>query len=272
MATDDAPMSESLFVWRLISSERRTGAPPETAQSGADVLRRGHLHDVLAMGSEVDDVCGYCRTPLLYAEEAQLIQYYCRFCGFCRGSGFWGPPDIRHLFTREAILRSFDINAHELTFDELVTHLRRHYSDVSRLSPRRFEQLVAGIFRSQGFHVEMTQTTHDGGYDLVLLNDGQQPIIVEVKRYKGTVGVDIVRQLAGVQLISGFSEAILVTSGRFSHQATLAANSNPLAQAGKSIKLREAEELLRALDVYRDNASLPDQIRIRRQVLGLTDD
>jgi hypothetical protein len=262
-------MADSLFVWRLLELERRPGATVESG--GYDEMDDRYIYHVLNFGDRISEPCEYCKTPLLYYNY-HGIQYLCQLCGFCKGEGTWGPADFTVHYTRRAILKSFDINSHELTFSELATHLRDNFSDVYNLSPRRFEELVSDIFRHQGYHVELTQATRDGGYDMVLLTNGERPIIVEAKRYKGTVGVGIVRQLAGVQLINGFTEAVLVTSGHFSPVAKQEAISDELVRQGYSIKLLDAEAILRALDAYRNPVRLPDQISIRRNVLGLNKD
>jgi hypothetical protein len=50
--------------------------------------------------------------------------------------------------------------------DELFRHLAKHPELIHSLHPRKFEELVADIFRAKGFHVELTRRTNDGGKDI----------------------------------------------------------------------------------------------------------
>ena len=51
-----------------------------------------------------------------------------------------------------------------------------------------FEEYLAGLFRKQGFKVELTPSTSDYGADLVLMKDGQR-IAVQAKRYEVRVAL-----------------------------------------------------------------------------------
>src|SRR5262249_26534719 len=41
---------------------------------------------------------------------------------------------------------------------------------LDQLTPRRFEELIASLFRNHGFKVELTARTRDGGYDIVAVS------------------------------------------------------------------------------------------------------
>jgi superfamily II DNA or RNA helicase len=89
------------------------------------------------------------------------------------------------------------------------------------LDPRGFEELVYVLFRAMGYSVRLTGRTRDGGFDIEgkkVLETGEERIIIECKHYPhGTVGVDTLRELAGV-LQRDIHKAYLVTSGRFSSE------------------------------------------------------
>jgi hypothetical protein len=82
---------------------------------------------------------------------------------------------------------------------ELISYLDKHPDLLYSLPPRKFELLVADIFRASGYDVTVTPQTRDGGADiLAVLKTAMGPIltVVECKRYdKNTkVGVDIVER------------------------------------------------------------------------------
>lgn len=48
----------------------------------------------------------------------------------------------------------------------LRAQLRSNPDQIFELEPRRFEELVASLLAEQGFTVELTPTSRDGGYDI----------------------------------------------------------------------------------------------------------
>lgn len=73
-----------------------------------------------------------------------------------------------HLPFRE--LKSFDVSDPNIALDELATHLKRKFTDIHTITPRRFEGLVAEIFRSLGWQTRLTKQSADGGVDIYLLS------------------------------------------------------------------------------------------------------
>lgn len=95
---------------------------------------------------------------------------------------------------------------------------------VYRLSSREFEELVAEMFRQQGFEVELTQETRDNGCDVIATKSiGGLPfmLLIECKKYarERPVGVNLVRSLLGVQTDRKANKAVLVTTSRFTKPA-----------------------------------------------------
>lgn len=95
------------------------------------------------------------------------------------------------------------------------------------VSPRDFEYLVAALFRQKGYSVRVTKQTRDGGADIVCTSK-QGPVrtttLIECKHYTGSIGVEVVRQLAGVVGEMGASGGYVVTSGKFTAPALNFAN------------------------------------------------
>lgn len=92
------------------------------------------------------------------------------------------------------------------------------------LHPRRFEELLAELFARQGFDVELTKQTRDGGYDLWVVHHtpaGSLLTLVDAKRNRADrpVGVGIVRQLYGVVEATRASAGLIATTSFFSPEA-----------------------------------------------------
>ena len=88
-----------------------------------------------------------------------------------------------------------------------------------------FEVLVGEGFRLQGYKVlETGGGGPDGGVDLVLSKpgkNGSEKYLVQCKQWRAyKVGVDVVRELYGVMAAKGAAGGFVVTSGRFTDEAT----------------------------------------------------
>lgn len=105
------------------------------------------------------------------------------------------------------------------------------------MSWQEFELLVGEAFRLQGFQVtEMGGGGADGGVDLVLRKGGEK-FLVQCKQWKAySVGVTVVRELYGVMAAEGAAGGFVVTSGRFTEDATAFAS-------GRNVKLIDGPRL-----------------------------
>jgi hypothetical protein len=108
--------------------------------------------------------------------------------------------------------------------DELIAYLAKHPEKMRELQPRKFEELVAELFRSKGYDVRLTPRTRDGGFDVHAVQRsgiGTVLIIIECKRYAAdnTVGVEIVRGLYGVVEQQRATKGIIATTSYFSGDA-----------------------------------------------------
>lgn len=85
--------------------------------------------------------------------------------------------------------------------------------------------LVGDAFRRQGYKVvETGGGGADGGVDLVLSKpsqNGTEKVLVQCKHWRVlNVGVSVVRELYGVMAARGATGGVVVTSGRFTAEAT----------------------------------------------------
>jgi len=110
--------------------------------------------------------------------------------------------------------------------DELMVYLARHPEFTRVLNPEAFEAVVGRLFEDAGYDIEMTKRTRDNGIDLVALRrtkgiDVDQRYLVQCKRYAHDrkVGVEAVRELAGVGSVEPNTGLVLVTTSSFSAPA-----------------------------------------------------
>ncbi|MEU4560588.1 restriction endonuclease [Actinoplanes sp. NPDC023936] len=103
--------------------------------------------------------------------------------------------------------------------------------DLHRMSPERFEELVAELFRVRGLEVTNTARSGDGGVDV----EARDPdpitgglIVIQVKRYRATVAPTVVRDLYGVVQHRGATKGILVTTSGFGPGSYEFAQGKPL--------------------------------------------
>lgn len=88
---------------------------------------------------------------------------------------------------------------------------------------RLFEKLLADILDSFGFEVELQRGTKDGGIDLFAVKKGHpmgpQRFLLQAKRWKNSVGVEPVRQLAFLHSHHRVTKSCLATTATFTSGA-----------------------------------------------------
>lgn len=112
-------------------------------------------------------------------------------------------------------------------------------NDINTLSGIEFENLCQNLIENMGFSVETTKASGDGGIDLIAYN--HEPVlsgkyIIQCKRYSGSVGEPIIRDLYGVITSERANKGILMTTGYFTKSAIAFAE-------GKPIELIDGEQL-----------------------------
>lgn len=119
---------------------------------------------------------------------------------------------------------------------------------LDHMSWREFELLVGERFRRRGYAVKETGGGGaDGGVDLVLTQGGEK-FLVQCKQWRSfKVGVSTVRELYGVMAAHGAAGGFVVTSGRFTADATAFAK-------GRNVHLIDGPDLLQLLREGRSQA------------------
>jgi len=105
------------------------------------------------------------------------------------------------------------------------------------MSWQQFERLVGEAFRLHGYSVvETGGGGADGGVDLILSKDGEK-FLVQCKQWKALkVSVSVVRELYGVMAAKGAVGGFVVTSGRFTDEASAFAS-------GRNVSLIDGRKL-----------------------------
>ncbi len=114
------------------------------------------------------------------------------------------------------------------------------------LTPGEFENLITNLFSKMGLDTKQTQASRDGGVDCVAFDP--RPIfggkvVIQAKRYKGTVGVAAVRDLYGTVHNEGATKGILVATSGYGRASFEFAN-------GKPLELLDGSHLLYLLKEY----------------------
>lgn len=134
---------------------------------------------------------------------------------------------------------------------------------IAGLSWQQFERLVGEGFREQGYQVvETGGGGADGGIDLVL-KKGHETFLVQCKHWRAfKVGVDVVRALYGVMAARGAAGGFVVTSGRFTNDATAFAagrNVSLIDGPGLQTLLKRAEAGRAQSPAQTDDPSAPKE-------------
>jgi len=130
---------------------------------------------------------------------------------------------LAQLLRSDVVLPQLDLRVKAVS-EALITLLGTRPELMYDLRPRQFEELLAELYEREGFVVELTQETRDGGVDLYLVRHtafGRLLTLVDAKRYRAdrSVGVGAVRQLYGVVEAHRASTGVVATTSFFSRAA-----------------------------------------------------
>lgn len=104
-------------------------------------------------------------------------------------------------------------------------YLRSSLKKIDRFSGEEFEEYLCAVFRRRGYRVEMTDSSHDFGADLIVSRSGYR-MVVQAKRYQKNVGVEAVQQVIGSMRYYDADYAMVVTNSYFTSSAIKLAEAN----------------------------------------------
>jgi HJR/Mrr/RecB family endonuclease len=105
----------------------------------------------------------------------------------------------------------------------IITDIYNDNSLFATVKPHEFEEVIAELLRHQGYEVQLTKHTRDGGYDIIALANlrGNIPfkMLVECKRHKNKVGVGVIRSFKEVVMSNNANLGLIATTGLFTSDA-----------------------------------------------------
>ena len=106
----------------------------------------------------------------------------------------------------------------------IISDIYKDHAKLLLIDPRKFEELVAELLASQGFEVELTKRTRDGGFVIRAIRKIENffplKFLVECKRFvKDKVDVEIVRAFKNVIDEQNANRGIIVTTSYFTANA-----------------------------------------------------
>lgn len=110
---------------------------------------------------------------------------------------------------------------------QIISEIYQNNLQLLELQPRQFEELIAELLYKQGFKIELTKQTRDGGYDILAVlpirSQAPQKWLVECKRWSEArkVGVEVVRSFKEVVQSENANRGLIVTTSYFSHDAEI---------------------------------------------------
>ncbi|RHW32755.1 restriction endonuclease [Lysinibacillus yapensis] len=102
---------------------------------------------------------------------------------------------------------------------------RAGIKEIDAMTGEEFEEFLGHLFKKRGYKVSYTKASGDYGADLIL-EDREDVIAVQAKRYSGNVGVKAVQEIIGALKMYEATQAWVVTNSYFTRQAEKLAETN----------------------------------------------
>lgn len=90
--------------------------------------------------------------------------------------------------------------------------------EIDTMEGIQFEHYLKELFKAMGYKVERTADSGDYGADLIL-RDGIERIVVQAKRYKGSVGIKAIQEVIGSKAYYNATQAWVVTNSFYTKAA-----------------------------------------------------
>lgn len=121
------------------------------------------------------------------------------------------------------------------------------FQDWSHFDWRKFEDLIYELLNVEGFKVQRTPPTRDGGYDFIAHTENvfgkPEKLIIEAKFYKNQkISMAILRKLYGIASLEKVNKVLLITNSELTNSSR-----NFLAHSATNIVVWEGHELIKRL-------------------------
>lgn len=203
------------------------------------------------------------------ANEIYWASHYLKLAGFIsKAEGVWILTELGrtkspaldearkirsklHADTRKSKTPAPDLELPEEESQELQSVEAQLHEQLLEMSPVGFERFCQLMLRKTGFEeVHVTGKSGDGGIDgygtMRLSPFMSFHMIFQCKRYKGSVGPDIVRQMRG-SLDGRTDKGLIITTGTFTRDAVKEATREGV----KQVELVDGESLIELMKRYR---------------------
>jgi len=173
--------------------------------------------------------CHFCCTKLqeldkkigpYFEGRTSVVMQVCPCCGWWiitwAGALTGAPEGFMHLSQVAGSLKELDSTDISTPTDELKRYLFARYDSRLTVHPKKFEDVVSGVFGDFGYKNRVTSYSGDEGIDIIVLDgEGNDTVGIQVKRYKKKIEAEQIRSFAGALLQKGLSKGIFVTTSSF---------------------------------------------------------
>lgn len=233
-----------------------------------DPNRSGDLALSLGEGPRIN-WCAFCHSPLQLIGGNELPSYLfkgmndhkdsllvCHTCGwwvasFLDAATHTGEYDAGYAYLHRScgILKELDLRDASVPTMQLRTYLVAKYSDRFDIHPKKYEDIVAGVFSDHGYEVRVTSYSGDEGIDAFVFDGARDATIgIQVKRYRGKISAEQIRSFVGALVLHDLTKGIYVTTSSYQPGATAAADTASTV-AGMAIELYDADRFYDALKI-----------------------
>lgn len=241
-----------MSIWSYADLSEKRGGEPDRSESFS-----------------LSTTCVYCasRMSTLRGKETRAKAFKgmtvsegfllgCPVCGWwtarsLRGAICLTTHDDGFIELRQAsgVLKNLDPNDLSTPLHELRSYLVARYKDRFDVHPRKYEEIVGGVFSDFGYEVRVTSYSGDEGIDLFVLDGKSDTTVgVQVKRYKNNISPEQIRSFVGALALKGLTTGIYVTTSDYEKGAKAAAASAK-SQLGMGIELLDAKRFYEALKI-----------------------
>ena len=172
-----------------------------------------------------------------------------KWINVCPTCGWWsvshhskhdnGLDVYGHIYRASGTLRNLDPSDVSVPLNELSQYLLAKYDDRFRINPKRYEELIGSVFKAAGYHVRVSSYSNDDGVDVFIFDgDSNDTVGIQVKRYRGKIEAQQIREFSGALVLNGLTQGIYITTSEFTRGATSTAAR--LHARGIAIRLWDA--------------------------------
>lgn len=156
--------------------------------------------------------------------------------------------EITRIYRAVPSLKRLALSDVSVPTEELKQYLTRNYYARFEIHPKKYEELVASVFRNAGYHVRVTSYSGDDGIDLFLFDANNNDLVgVQVKRHRGKIEAGQIRELAGALILNGLTKGIFVTTSEYQKGAKITAER--YHERGVGITLIDAKRFYEKLEL-----------------------